>query len=68
MKNREDPYADSHFLPQTKHIKEALPKHMIHGYLLHSTRPTTDRAHAEAAGKPVLDLTTDAAAYASYTK
>lgn len=64
----EGPYADSPFLLQTKRIKEALPKHMINDYLFTPSRQTTDKALAEAAGKPVLELQQDSAAYASYSQ
>ena len=64
----EDPYADSPFLLQTKRIKEILPKYMINDYLCTPSRQTTDKALAEAAGKPVLELQQDSAAYASYSQ
>ena len=51
---------------QTKQIKLALCKHMIHDCFMNPSRETTDKALAEAAGKPVLELLSDAPAYASY--
>ena len=41
---------------------------MINDYLFTPSRQTTDKALAEAAGKPVLELQQDSAAYASYSQ
>ncbi|CAK0733037.1 hypothetical protein CVIRNUC_000217 [Coccomyxa viridis] len=50
----------------TKQIKQALCKHMIHECFMGPSRETTDKALAEAAGKPVLELLKNSPAYASY--
>ena len=54
-------------LLQRQRIKEALLDHMIYAPFLHPGKETTDKALAQAAGRPVLELVADSKSYVSFS-